>query len=444
VNPPARAGVLPRDLGIRRLLYAGVVLRLALFAPLYPTNNDDHYGVIRYILREHALPPSDVLSQAYHPPLYYLLAAPFAALGGIRGAEVLSLLFSLANLWLLARFFDRTDLVQRAGARRHAVALAAFLPQFVVFGLFVTNDTLSYVVGTLFLLAAFAYVDRPAARTLAAVGAVVGIGLLTKGTFLALLPVAAGLVLAVGWRRRQPVGRTLAEVSLCLLLALTLGSYKFVENYERLGRPIVHNLELPGHELAGQRGTIRGAASFVTFDLPRLVVAPYDQRHVRHSVPMLLYATTWWSYIRDSNLTRTRQPGWRIVASLLCLAGLVPTALGMVGLARLLARRREVVRVPSLPEATYRELGCRLTAAATLVATLGIVVAAGVKYDVWSCFQGRLLFPAMLAGLLLFADGLDGVSARWPRTSGWLHGAMGAAYAAFAAYYVVEIAGVMG
>ena len=27
---------------------------------------------------------------------------------------------------------------------------------------------------------------------------------------------------------------------------------------------------------------------------------------------MLLYATTWWSYIRDSNFTRTRQPGWRI------------------------------------------------------------------------------------------------------------------------------------
>ena len=68
---------LPRDRGMRGLFYAGVLLRLALFAPLYPTNNDDHFGVIQYILREHALPPSDVLSQAYHPPLYYLLAAPF-------------------------------------------------------------------------------------------------------------------------------------------------------------------------------------------------------------------------------------------------------------------------------------------------------------------------------------------------------------------------------
>jgi 4-amino-4-deoxy-L-arabinose transferase-like glycosyltransferase len=428
---------------MRALLYAGVLLRLVLFVPLYPINNDDHFGVIRYILREHALPPSDVLSQAYHPPLYYLLAAPFAALGGVRGAEVLSLLLSIANLWLLARFLDRTDLLERAGTRRHALALAAFLPQFVVFGLFVTNDTLSYLVGTAFLLVAFAYVERPRARSLAAVGATIGVGLLTKGTFLAFLPVAGVLVIAVGWRRRLPLRRVLAHAATCLVLALTLGSYKFVENYERLGRPIVHNLELPGHELFGQRGTIRGPSSFVTFDLPRLVAAPYGQRHVRHSVPMLLYATTWWPYVRDSNFTRTRQPGWRLVASLLCLAGLVPTALGLVGLARLGARWRNVASVPSLPEAEYRELGMRLTAAGTLLATLGIVVAAGVKYDVWSCFQGRLLFPAILGALLLFAAGFDGVVARRPGTARWLHGAMAAAYLAFGAYYVVEVAGAM-
>ncbi|HTK48762.1 MAG TPA: glycosyltransferase family 39 protein [Gemmatimonadaceae bacterium] len=435
---------LPRDRGLRALLYAGVLLRLALFVPLYPTNNDDHFGVIQYILREHALPPSDVLSQAYHPPLYYLLAAPFAALGGVRGAEVLSLLFSLANLWLLARFLDCTELVARTGTRRHALALAAFLPQFVVFGLFVTNDTLSYLVGTGFLLVAFAYVERPSGRRLTAVGAMTGIGLLTKGTFLAFVPVAVVLVLAVGWRRRLPLGRVIAHAAFCLALGLTLGSYKFVENYERLGRPIVHNLELPGHELFGQRGTIRGAGSFVAFDLPRLVVAPYDQRHVRHSVPMLLYATTWWSYIRDSNFTRTRQPGWRIVASLLCLAGIVPTGLGVIGLARLGARWRDVANVPSLAEREYVELGRRITAAGTLVATLGIVIAAGVKYDVWSCFQGRLLFPAILGALLLFAAGFDGVVLRWPASTRWLHRAMYAAYAVFAAYYVVEGAGAMG
>jgi hypothetical protein len=67
-----------------------------------------------------------------------------------------------------------------------------------------------------------------------------------------------------------------------------------------------------------------------------------------------------------------------------------------------------------------------------------------VKYDVWSCFQGRLLFPAILGALLLFAAGFDGVVLRWPARTRWLHRAMYAAYAVFAAYYVVEGAGAMG
>jgi 4-amino-4-deoxy-L-arabinose transferase-like glycosyltransferase len=444
VSPLAQQrAVLPRDRGIRRLLYAGVLVRLALLVPLYPINNDDHFGVIQYILREHELPPSDVLSQAYHPPLYYLLAAPFAALGGVRGAEVLSLLLSVLNLWLLARILESTELIERTGTRRHALALAAFLPQFVVFGLFVSNDTLSYPVGTLFVLVAFTYLERPGPATLAGLGASVGLGLLTKGTFLALLPIAAALVLAVGWRRRLALGRVFAQLTLCLALGLTLGSYKFVENYRRLGRPVVHNLELPGFELQRQRGAIQGPSSFVNFDLPRLVTAPYGLRDARHSVPMLLYGTTWWSYIRESNLTRSRRPGWRWVASLLCLAGLVPTALGILGLARVVARSPASMSIRTLPQRAYLELGRWVTAAATLLATLGIVLAAGVKYDASSCFQGRLVFPAILGALLLFASGFDGVVARRPRSSQWLHGAMAAAYVAFAMYYVVEIAGAM-
>lgn len=435
--------VLPRDGGIRGLLYAGVLLRVVLFAPLYPTNNDDHFGVITYVLREHALPPSDVLSQAYHPPLYYLLAAPFAALGGVRGAEVFSLLLSVANLWLLARFIDRTQLITRTSTRRHALALAAFLPQFVVFGLFVSNDTLSYLVGTLFLLVAFAYLERPDAKRLAALGAITGIGLLTKGTFLAFLPLAPALVLAVGWRRRLPPGRILSGAALCLALALTLGSYKFVENHRLLGRRVVHNLQLPGFELKHQRGAIQGPASFVDFDLPLLLTAPSSPGRARHSVPTLLYGTTWWSYIRESNLTQTRRPGWRWVASLLFLAGLLPTALGIVGFARVLAGSRAVAGLRGLSQDAYLALGGWITAATTFLATLGIVIAAGVKYDVSSSFQGRLVFPATLGALLLFAGGFDGVAGRWSRSAPGLHGAMAVAYAAFAAYYVVEVVGAL-
>jgi len=442
VQPLDRFG-LPKDAVLRWTLFAGVLLRLLLFKPLYPLNNDDHIGVVRYLLQYHVLPAADVASQGYHPPLYYLLAAPFVALADVRGAELLSLGLSVANLWLLARLVATTPLIASDTARRHALAFAAFLPQFVVFGLFVSNDTLSYLVGTMFLLVAFAYIERPSIGWLMALAAVLGVGLLTKGTFLAFLPVAAGIIVAVGWRRRAGMARLLGEAALCLAVAGVVGSYKFVENYRRFGRPIVHNLDFPSNAKAGEAGAITGVASFADFDVPRLVATPFERRRTLHSVPLLLYATTWYSYIRDSNLAKIRRTGWKWVASLLCLAGILPTALGLIGLGCALRGVSDVAELRTLSEPRFVALGQRTTATALLVATLGIVVWAGVKYDVWTCFQGRLLFPVLFSGLLLLAGGFDAVVAWRSGARRWLTAALVASYAFWGVYYVVEVASVL-
>ena len=222
---PTRLGRfgLPTDRPLRWTLAAGVLLRLLLFKPLYPVNNDDHFAVISYLLQHHRLPTADLVSQAYHPPLYYLLAAPFAALARLRGAELLSLGLSVFNLWLLAR----------------------------------------------------------------------------------------------------------------------------------------------------------------------------------------------------------------------------PTALAFIGFGRVLGGLREVARVPELSEPRYVALGRRVTAVGLLLATLGIVIAAGVRYDVWSSFQGRLLFPALFAGLLLMSSGYDGEVAWRAGTRRWLDAAFVTAYAAWGWYYVLMIASAM-
>ena len=442
MHPLDRFG-LPKDAVLRWTLFAGVLLRLLLFKPLYPLNNDDHIGVVRYLLQYHVLPAADVASQGYHPPLYYLLAAPFVALADVRGAELLSLGLSVANLWLLARLVATTPLIVSETTRRHALAFAAFLPQFVIFGLFVSNDTLSYLVGTAFLFAAFAYIERPTIGWLMALAAILGVGLLTKGTFLAFLPVAAGIVVAVAWRRRVGAKRALGQAALCLAVACALGSYKFVENYRRFGRPIVHNLDFPSNAKVGEAGAIVGVASFADFDVPRLVVAPFERRRTLHSVPLLLYATTWYSYIRDSNFGRIRRTGWKWVASLLCLAGIVPTALGLIGLGRALRGMGDVAQLRALPEPRFIALGQRTTATVLLLATLGIVVWAGVKYDVWTCFQGRLLFPVLFSGLLLLASGFDAMVAWRAGARRWLSCALLTSYAFWGIYYVVEVASVI-
>jgi len=442
VRPLDRFG-LPTDAVLRWTLFAGVALRFLIFEPLYPVNNDDHLGVITYFLQHHVFPAADVAVQGYHPPLYYLLAAPFVAIAGVRGAELLSLGLSVANLWLLARLVATTPLIASTTARRHALALAALLPQLVVFGLFISNDSLSYLVGTAFVLVAFSYIERPTTGWLIALGAMLGVGLLTKGTFLAFVPVTAGILVADAWRRHASVTRALGQAALCIAVASTVGCYKFVENYQRFGRPVVHNLDFAANAKPKERGTIIGLQSFTDFDVPRLVAVPFERRRTLHSIPLMMYATTWYPYLRDSNfrLLSRGVGGW--LARLMCLAGVLPTVLGLIGLGRVLGGLGAMSRLRSLPEAEYVAFGQRVTATALLLATLGIVVWAGVKYDVFTCFQGRLLFPVLFPGLLLLAGGFDGVVAWRERTRRWMNGALVTSYAIFSAYFTFEVAAVL-
>jgi len=189
-----------------------------------------------------------------------------------------------------------------------------------------------------------------------------------------------------------------------------------------------------------QKGTIQGVRSFVNFDIPLLVRSPLERRTTRHSVPMLLYATTWYPYLRDSNLwLSSRTALERALLRILVLVGIVPTALALIGLGRAIGGLGDLTRLRALPEERYVALGRRVTALSLLVATLGIVVSAGIRYDVWSCFQGRLLFPVLFAELLLVANGLDGVAAWRPSMRPWLNGALAAAYVAWLAYFAVTV-----
>jgi hypothetical protein len=135
--------------------------------------------------------------------------------------------------------------------------------------------------------------------------------------------------------------------------------------------------------------------------------------------------------------------GFGLLFPMLCLVGVVPTALGLIGLGRVLGGLREIALVPTLPEERYVALGRRVTAVALFLATLGIVVWAGVRYDVVSCFQGRLVFPALFAGLLLMAGGYDGVVAWRQASRRWLDAALLTAYVAWGWYYVVAVASTM-
>ena len=126
----------------------GVVLRLVVFIHMGYLNNDNHLEVIKYVA-EHWLPArADQFNQGYHPPLYYFLAALFLNLGSIRAVHCLSFILSIATLLLIARLLLHLPWIDEK-IQPWCLALAAFQPQFVMFGLFISNDTLAIFLGVL-------------------------------------------------------------------------------------------------------------------------------------------------------------------------------------------------------------------------------------------------------------------------------------------------------
>jgi hypothetical protein len=397
---------------------------VVVFGVLGPTGNDDHYEVIESILREGRFAMAGQYAQAFHPPAYYVLSLPWAMLGGPRFVEVFSLLLSIANTWLLFLLLGRRELIGDDRARLHAMALTASLPQFVVFSILVSNDSLAMLVGTLALLAALRFQSDPSISNAAVAGLVAALGLLTKGTLIAHAGVLLLVIAVVSWHR-LPVRKAATCIALFLALTLSLGSYKYIENEIRYGRPMVHGMDFGQGWVKAQQPTIVGVRSLVDVDITKLLREPYAERRKGgwtnpQSVPLLLYATLWHPYVPVSNFRGT----WEWTAALAQLTYLlaIPATL-LILLGWIIAARRPRVGIPL----------------AFFAANLAIVMAAGVKYDAWSCFQSRLLFPSFAAISLGYAWGIEAIRPKWPASTRFVDMSSIALCAAFLTYFGIEI-----
>lgn len=410
---------------LRTVLLAAIALRILIFCVLGPTGSDHHYEVIEAILREHRFPMAEEYAQAFHPPAYYVLSLPSAMIGGDRLVELFSLLLSIANVWLLFGFFRDQAFIENDRARLHAMMLTALLPQFVVYSILVSNDTLAMLAGTLALLAALRFESDPKPANAAVAGLVAALGLLTKGTLIGQAAVLLFVIAVVSWRRLS-ARNAVACVAVFIVLALPLGSYKYVENQIRYGRPIVHNMDTEPPWAQAQRPTIVGARSWFDVDITKLVREPYAELRGGgwmnlQSVPLLLYATLWHPYTPVSNFRGTWSSAQVIARATYLLA--IPATLLIIG-GWIAGVRRPRAWIPLI----------------FLASNLAIVLAAGVKYDAWSNFQSRLLFPAFAAIALGYAWGIEWCGRKSPALARFVDVACMALYAAFLTYFAIEIA----
>ncbi len=420
------------------LLGLGILIRLVVFVHIGYLNNDNHLEVVEYVARTWLPAHADQFNQGYHPPLYYFLAAFFDLIGGAPAVHFFSLILSLATLALTALFLRQLPWVS-ARLCNWAVAFAALHPQFVLFGLFISNDSLAIFLGVLLCYQCRRTQSAPSIANHSLLGIYLGLGLLTKAVFLAFILPLCLLVWINGRERTAAQAQIVHRILIVATTATVLGSYKYVEQYILFGNPLLSNLDLADW-VKDQQPTWIGLLSLLDVNLMKLIMHPVVSSHTIHSYPLMTYASFWYAYIPESTFVSNLILPLNRIGSAIYLLALVPTALIIAGItvgarAFIVSFLRGQMTDPSQP----RE---RVTLEATLffvvVLNLILILAIGWRYDAWSVFQGRLLFSAYLAILLGLIRGVEFL----PPLRSWQLScrlALGALLTLFLVYFTVEI-----
>src|SRR5262249_39675710 len=195
-------------------------------------------GVITRFVDTGRLPVSNETYQSYHPPLYYLLTAPiFAITHRPKVVQMFSLACAIATLVVCYRLIVRTPLFGKMRDRLLPFALVVVHPQVITYGLYISNDTLTILLGAAVALQFWRWLSERSTSRMRWLAVLCGLGLLTKATFVAIIPVVALAVGVVSWRldRGAAPRRTVEFVG----IAAVTGCDKVVANNGGVRPPLL-------------------------------------------------------------------------------------------------------------------------------------------------------------------------------------------------------------
>jgi hypothetical protein len=419
------------------ILAAGIVIRILVFAFMGYFNNDNHIAVVEYVSRHWMPPQARQFNQGYHPPLYYFLAAPLFRLGRLAAVQGLSLLLSIATLLLIAALLRRLDWI-KATAQLSCLALAAFHPQFVVFSLFISNDTLAIFLGVLIFFQCRRVQGSVAWRDDIVLGIMLALGLLTKAVFLAFVFPLAMFLCFERARQELPRSQIAARLAIMIGCAGALGSYKYVENFLLFGNPAINNLDFADW-IAEQQPTWVGIGSLLDFNIFKLVQYPVASSSTVHSYLLMIYGSFWYAFLPESTFRGNLIEPLSRIGSLIYIAALWPTVLMAIGGGRIgffALKSLWAARSPTIAPRSDRSL-FEATAVLSLLLNILLVIAIGWHYDVWSVFQGRLIFPAYVGVLVALNLGIE-CSASSQLKKNLTRYSLAALAVLFLAYYATE------
>ncbi len=398
-----------REKTLFHLLIAGCVLRIMVFLVMNASNPDQHHEVLRFIKEFHRLPRIRELFLATHPPFYYLVALPFYWFDdpvSLKLTQLLSLLIGTFNLYLIYKLHQK--LVADVLVRNLAFLIAAFNPTFLAYSLYVSNDTMAFLMGTGILYLIYLYVNNPTSQTEIFLAIVTGLALLTKTTFLPFIPLVVLVVLLMRWKSSPAKADVVISLVAFVSIVFFLGSYKFIENKHYEHKFFLHNLDFFP---LNHQATYKGIENFINFNLWDLITFPgefNDDHATRYAYFLTFYATFWYKHIDfENNLNLGNYTSFKYIGSLIYIFGLLPTLTFFGGF--FIKIKDSILTVWDIlwgkgfsSTGLYKVF---LTAVFTL--SFLAVFGAGIKYDGWSFFHGRFLGHVMVALLFIMAVGFS-------------------------------------
>ena len=415
------------------IFFLGIILRVIVFVFQGPANNDDHLAYVQYISQHHSLPVSGLLYQSNHPPLYYCLASVRLPLG-IKAVQALSLAFSIGTLWVIYLLIKKLEFIVPK-AKPFCLLFACTLPQFIMFGNYISNDSLAFFIGALIFFQIYRLLVRPTFLNQGILAALLGIGLAVKGTFLLFIPALILLVVSVNRGRKLSLKQSLFSLLVFIFIFTGLGAGKGINNLAHFGRPVV--IMDKDLEWVKYQGPVNnGLKSLYDINVFKLAKYPVLSEQTKHSYPLMIFGSFWYQYIPESDF-KANLTGAKYLGSAIYLLALLPTFLFLLGFFRIVLSLKDLFASPG----RVYPVRPAYEAAALLILLLNslVFVIFGWRYNVYSAFQGRFLFPSFFSFILLLNSGLIFLEARpriWRRA---VYPLIACLYLLFVAYFGVEI-----
>ncbi|HVO42545.1 MAG TPA: DUF2142 domain-containing protein [Aggregatilineales bacterium] len=312
----------------------------------------------------------------HQPPAYYLLQAVVYRVSGgkLHALRLFSALLG-AGVIIMAWAVVRTAFPVQPWLALTTAGFVAFLPQHIAMMAGVENDSLAELLAGAILLACVLYVGNGTRRPHPALlGLLVGLGFLTKVTIYPLVAIAGLAIVLRARQERWSFGRFARDLALMLIPALLLGAIWWGHSVAVYGWPDFLGLRIHDSVVVGQLRTSQRIA---------------DVGFGRWLTDGLI--TTFNSFWGQFGWMGVPMPG--LFYNLLLAFSLVV----IVGAGIAFARYRKAITLPQRD-------------ALILLAVVGLAALAEISYYnlTFVQFQGRYLYPGLIAIALAVAVGLAG------------------------------------